>query len=165
MNPSTLHVSISKIPLQISNKCIVASIQVDLTDNVLQHFQNELLERIHMLSVPLVIFDLSGVEIMDCYEFHALRKIMSAVTIMGPQTVIAGIKPNVVSSLVDSGADIDDIQGVNNLDAAFSLLNDNTIISDDELADEIRADDELNELNSGILQDKFGVDNEGINKI
>ena len=67
---------IQKIPLQVSSNCVVASIQIDLTEEVLRQFRNDLLERLQSSEAAGVILDVSGVDIMDADDFNALRRTM-----------------------------------------------------------------------------------------
>jgi rsbT antagonist protein RsbS len=114
--------SSARIPLQLSRNCIVASIQVDLTDEVLRRFRADLLEFLQQTGARAVILDLSGLEILDLEEFDALGQTMSMVALMGAQSIVAGMQPGVVSALIELNANVDDIQAVFNLDDAFSLI-------------------------------------------
>jgi rsbT antagonist protein RsbS len=113
---------IQKIPLQVSNNCVVASIQIDLTEEALRQFRNDLLERLQSSGAAGVILDVSGVEIMDADDFNALRRTMFMAEIMGAKTVIAGLKPGVVSALVELNANIDNIHAALDLDDAFRVI-------------------------------------------
>jgi rsbT antagonist protein RsbS len=109
----------SNIPLQLSQNCVIASIQVDLTDEVNLKFREELLDFLHATGADAVILDVSGVELMDLEDFAGLRKTISMVRIMGGYPVISGLRPGVVSSLIELGAETDDIDAVLDLDEAF----------------------------------------------
>jgi rsbT antagonist protein RsbS len=112
----------ARIPLQLSRNCIVASIQVDLTFDVLRRFRTELLEFLMQSGAQAVIFDLSGLEILDLEEFKALRHTISMVSLMGARSIVAGMRPGVVSALIELNADVDGILAAFNLDDAFSLV-------------------------------------------
>jgi rsbT antagonist protein RsbS len=113
---------IPAVAIQVSRDIVVASIQVDLDDDVLARFRDDLLNRLHETGSQGVIFDLSGLETLDSHEFAALRRIISMVEIMGSEAVLAGMKPGVVSALIEAGADVDKLRAAINLDAAFALL-------------------------------------------
>ncbi len=110
------------IPLQISQNCVLASIQIDLTPELLQQLRQDLLGKLHASEARGVIIDVSGVEIIDFTDFTELRNIIDMVAIMGAKTVISGLKPGVISALVDLDADIDGINAALNLDDAFVLI-------------------------------------------
>jgi rsbT antagonist protein RsbS len=118
----TLYADIPGVAIQVSRDVVVASIQVDLDDNVLARFQKDLLQRIHETGSRGVILDFSGLETLDSDEFAALRRIIRMSTIMGAESVLVGLRPGVVSALIEAGADVDGLRAAINLDAAFALL-------------------------------------------
>lgn len=118
----TLYADIPGVAIQVSRSIVVASIQIDLDDDVLARFRDELLHRLHETGSPGVILDVSGLETLDSNEFSALRRIITMCTIMGAETVLVGLRPGVVSALIEAGADVDGLRAAINLDAAFAIL-------------------------------------------
>ena len=118
----TIYADIPGIALQVTHDVVVASIQTDLDDDILDRFREDLLRRIHETGSRGVILDVSGLETLDSDEFAALRRIITMCTIMGAESVLAGLRPGVVSALIEAGADVDDLRTAINLDAAFALL-------------------------------------------
>ncbi len=114
--------SSSRIPLQLSRNCIVASIQVDLTYDVLRRFRVDLLEFLQQSGAQAIILDLSGLEILDLEEFEALRQTMSMASLMGAKSIVAGLRPGIVSALIELNADVEGILAAFNLDDAFSQI-------------------------------------------
>ncbi len=114
--------AIDRIPLQLIQGCLVASIQVDLTDQVLGLFRKELLARIASAHVHGVVLDVSGVEVMDSADFEMLRTTMTMASVMGATPIIVGLKPGVVSALVDMDVDTSGVQAALNLDDALQIL-------------------------------------------
>ncbi|MDJ0573970.1 MAG: STAS domain-containing protein [Xenococcaceae cyanobacterium MO_234.B1] len=110
------------IPLQIAQNCVVASIQIDLTPELWQQLRQDLLEKLHTSKARGVIIDVSGLEIIDLTDFTELRNLIAMVAMMGAKTVISGLKPGVISALVDLDANIDGINAVLNLDDAFVFI-------------------------------------------
>ena len=118
----TLYAEIPRVAIQVSRNIVVASIQVDLDDDVLTQFREDLLRRIHETGSRGVILDLSGLETLDSDEFATLRRIITMSTIMGADSVLVGLRPGVVSALIEAGADVEGLRSAINLDAAFGLL-------------------------------------------
>jgi len=108
--------------MQVSRGVVVASIQVDLDDDVIARFRQDLLECIHETGSRGVILDVSGLETLDSEELAALRNIMVMTALMGAEPVLVGLRPGVVSALIEVGADIDGLNAAINLDAAFAML-------------------------------------------
>jgi rsbT antagonist protein RsbS len=94
--------SVTRIPLQVSRQCVVASIQVDLSEEVLDQFRIDLLELIGS----------SG------------ARTIAMARLMGSRTVLSGLKAGVVSSLVELEADTEDIVAALDLDDAFRVMED-----------------------------------------
>ena len=117
-----LHADIPGVAMQLSRGVVVASIQVDLDDDVLARFRQDLLDRIHRTDSRGVILDVSGLETLDSEELAALRRIITMTGLMGTESVLAGLRPGVVSALIEAGADVDGLRAAINLDAAFALL-------------------------------------------
>jgi rsbT antagonist protein RsbS len=113
---------VQRIPLQVVRGCVVASIQIDLDPEGLRQFQNDLLERVQKSTATGVILDVSGVEILDLDDFNGLRRTMEMAEVMGARPILSGLKPGVVSALIDLDADPEGVKAVLNLDDAFQLL-------------------------------------------
>ena len=58
----SLYTDIPGIDIQVSRDVVVASIQVDLDEDVLARFRDDLLRSIHETSSSRVILDVSGLE-------------------------------------------------------------------------------------------------------
>jgi len=114
--------SIQRIPLQVVRGCVVASIQIDLNPKVLPQFPSDLLECVQKSRASAVILDVSGIDILDMDDFKGLRSTMEMAQVMGARTILSGLKPGVVSALIDLGADPEGVNAVLNLDDAFKLL-------------------------------------------
>jgi rsbT antagonist protein RsbS len=110
------------VAMQLSRGVVVASIQVDLDDDVLARFREDLLARVHETGPRGVILDVSGLETLDSEEFALLRRVMAMTSLMGAESVLAGLQPGVVSALVETGADLDGLRAAGDLDAAFALF-------------------------------------------
>lgn len=112
----------SRIPLQLSRSCVVASVQVDLDAEVLLRFRAELLEMLQTSGARGVILDLSGVDVMDFEDFRAVRDTMSMARLMGAETILSGLQPGVVSALIDLEADTRNVEAAHSLDDAFERM-------------------------------------------
>ncbi len=108
--------------MQLSRGIVVASIQVDLDEEVLIRFREDLLARIHETGSRGVILDVSGLETLDSEECAAVRRVVEMATLLGAESVLVGLRPGIVSALVDIGSDVDGLRAAINLDAAFALL-------------------------------------------
>jgi rsbT antagonist protein RsbS len=101
---------------------VVASIQVDLDEDVLEGFRKELLELLQTSGARGIILDLSGVSIIDGEDFRALRDTMDMARLMGAVTVMSGLQAGVVSALIDLEADTRGVEATLTLDDAFARM-------------------------------------------
>ncbi len=110
------------VAMQVSREVVVASIQVDLQERVLARFRDDLLARVHQTGARGVILDVSGLEMLDSVEFGELRRIIRMVGLLGAQAVLVGLRPGVVSALVEAGVEIGEVRAALDLDAGFRRL-------------------------------------------
>ena len=111
-----------QIPMQLSRGCVVASLQIDLSEEVISRFRKDLLEFLRATGASSVILDVSGLDVIDRDDFDALKLAMSMAKLMGARSVVSGLKPGVVSSLIELGVDTKDINAALDLDDAFDVV-------------------------------------------
>ena len=145
-----LYADIPGVAMQVSRDIVVASIQVDLDDDVLARFREDLLGRVHQTGSRGVILDVSGLETLDSDEFAALRRTMTMCSIMGAESVLVGLRPGVVSALIDAGADVNGLRAAINLDAAFALLQPETELEAEDAESEAGAAAEEDDREDGL---------------
>lgn len=113
---------IARVPIQMVQQCAVASIQVDLNDQVLAQFRSDLLDTLQRTNALGLVLDVSGIEVMDLSEFDALRQTMQMAGLMGAHSVFSGFRPGVVSALVELDADICSVDAFASLDDALASI-------------------------------------------
>lgn len=111
-----------RIPLQLSNGCVIASLQIDLTEGVLTQFRQDLLEFIDKSAPSGVIVDVSGVDVMDVDEFESLRLILDMTRLMGTDYILVGLNAGIVSTLIRLNAHTSGLNTAVSLDDAHRLL-------------------------------------------
>jgi len=82
---------------------LLATIQVDLHDTVVDAFQNDVLEEIEKTGASGVIIDISALETVDSYVAKMLASTGKMAKLMGADTVIVGMRPAVAATLVRMG--------------------------------------------------------------
>ncbi|MHC2068948.1 STAS domain-containing protein [Bremerella sp. T1] len=113
---------VPRIPMQLTAGCLVASIQVDLNDEVLFRFKRDLLEKIRQTQTRAVLLDVSGVDILDRVEFESVRQIMQMARLMGAHAILVGMKAEIACSLMDFDLDLRGLESTLTLDQAFQRL-------------------------------------------
>jgi rsbT antagonist protein RsbS len=110
------------VPLQLMRGCIVASIQVDLSPSIIELLRQDVLNYLQSSGARAVLLDLSGVELLGREEFEGVRSIIASATVMGAQTVVTGLRAEVVSVLVDLDVDSRSIVSARTVDDGLNLL-------------------------------------------
>ncbi len=89
---------------------------------MLERFRQELLQRVHDSNCNGVVFDLSGLAMLDAYEFEGLARVARMCSIMGARPILVGLAPGIVSALVESGVPTQGLEVALTLDRAFDQL-------------------------------------------
>jgi len=112
----------SRIAMNVSRGCIVATLQTDLDTEVLAELRSQVLRLLQESRARGVIVDCAAVEVMDASDFEGLLGFISMAALMGARVVLAGIRPGVASALADLGVNLSNLRGALTLDDAFTLL-------------------------------------------
>jgi rsbT antagonist protein RsbS len=91
------------IPILKIGSTLLATIQLDLHDSVVDAFQNDVLEEIEKTSARGLIIDISALETVDSYVARILADTGKMAKLMGAKTVIVGMRPAVAATLVRMG--------------------------------------------------------------
>ena len=91
------------IPILKIGPTLLASIQIDLHDTVVDAFQNDILLEIEKSGSTGLIIDISALESVDSYVARALANTGKMAKLMGAETVIVGMRPAVAATLVRMG--------------------------------------------------------------
>jgi len=105
---------------QVEN-ALLATIQCALSDAALRQFQAELLTRISASKAKYLLCDLSGVDILDIDEYLNIVKTFNMASLMGAETIMVGLNPGIVATLVDYDIDVTEFQYALNIDDALVL--------------------------------------------
>lgn len=91
------------IPILKIGPTLLATIQVDLHDTVVDAFQNDVLEEIEKTGSSGLIVDISALESVDSYVARMLSNTGKMAKLMGAETIIVGMRPAVAATLVRMG--------------------------------------------------------------
>lgn len=122
-----------KVTIHETQGCLVVPIQEELTKNAALQIQTSLLKQVHAKSVKGVIIDLSGVKIIDSILWEVFSKTTQMVKLLGVPSVITGLSPGVVASIIDMNLDINDLTTAMNLEDALEILTQSTESGDENV--------------------------------
>jgi rsbT antagonist protein RsbS len=101
---------------------LLVPLQGEMTDEVASRLMSEVLERIYRDGSSGLVIDITGLWIIDSHLCSVLSQISDAASLMGAQTVICGMKPEIALTLETMGVHLDNITSSLDLEGALSLL-------------------------------------------
>ena len=109
------------IPILKIGSTLLATIQVELHDTVVDSFQNDVLEEIEKTGSKGLIVDISALETVDSYVARMLANTGKMAKLMGSETVIVGMRPAVAATLVRMGYFMEGIETALSLEEGLQL--------------------------------------------
>ncbi len=109
------------IPILKIGPTLLATIQIDLHDTVVDSFQNDVLEEIEKTGASGLIVDISALETVDSYVARMLANTGKMAKLMGTNTVIVGMRPAVAATLVRMGYFMEGIDTALSLEEGLQL--------------------------------------------
>jgi rsbT antagonist protein RsbS len=113
------------IPILKLGSILLATIQVDLHDTVVDAFQHDVLEEIEKTGSSGLIVDISALESVDSYVARMLANTAKMAKLMGSETVIVGMRPAVAATLVRMGYLMSGITTALSLQEGLEFLSNN----------------------------------------
>jgi rsbT antagonist protein RsbS len=112
----------TKVSMYINQGCLVVPIQADLyTESVLQ-IQKDILKAVYDKRIKGVIIDVSAVAIIDSIIAQKIFDSAKMTSLLGAKTIITGLQPGVVASLIDLDFEPGDVPTAINLEEGFRIL-------------------------------------------
>lgn len=112
----------NRIPIIKLYGNLIASIQVALSDQLVQQLQTDVTDAIGKTSATGLVIDISGIDLMDSYISRAIRDTSLMARLMGVETVLCGLEPMIAMTLVEMGLDMKGVKSALNLEEAIELL-------------------------------------------
>jgi len=120
------------IPILKIGATLLATIQIELHDTVVDSFQNDVLEQIEKTGARGLIIDISALETVDSYVARMLANTAKMAKLMGTNTVIVGMRPAVAATLVRMGYYMEGITTALSLEEGLKLQSNGSEPTDDE---------------------------------
>ncbi|MBX2797550.1 MAG: STAS domain-containing protein [Myxococcales bacterium] len=103
---------------------LLVPVQADLADDVVEQFQTGVLEAIarERDRTGGLILDISALEIVDTYVARVLADTAAMAALMGRQTVLCGMRPEVAATLAQMGYPLRNLRTALDVDDGLDLL-------------------------------------------
>jgi len=111
-----------QIPILRIGPTLLVTIQVELHDAVAEAFQESLLTAIERGGATGLVVDISALDMVDSYVARILAETGRMAKLMGTDTVLVGMRPEVAATLVRMGYGMEGVRTALNLDDGLALL-------------------------------------------
>ncbi len=101
---------------------IIVPIQTELHDNAARQLQKEILKKIENTGAKGLLIDVSAVTIVDSFLGRLLVETSKMARLMGTETVLVGMKKEVVLTLIQLGLRMKDLHTALNIEDGLALL-------------------------------------------
>jgi rsbT antagonist protein RsbS len=110
------------IPILRIGATLLASIQVELRDTTAQAFQQDVLKAIEKTRSRGLVIDITGLDMVDTFVARILTDTGRMAKLMGTETVLVGMRPEVAATLVRMGFSMQGVHTALNVDEGLALL-------------------------------------------
>lgn len=101
---------------------ILVPIQGDVTDDLAEQLNTEVLRAIHESGAKGLVIDLTAVWIMDSHLCAVLSNLASAARLMGTPTILSGLSPEIAMTLQAMGVELEAVKTALTLEQALTML-------------------------------------------
>ena len=110
------------IPILRVADTLLVSLQLELRDTVAQALQEDVLNAIAETGETGLLIDVTGLETVDSYVARMLVETARMARLMGTDTVVVGIRPEVAATLVRMGLSTGGLKTALNVNEGLMLL-------------------------------------------
>jgi rsbT antagonist protein RsbS len=110
------------IPILRVGRNLLVTVQTELHDAVAEAFQEDLLVAIEKSGAAGLLIDITGLDMVDSYVARVLADTGKMASLMGADTVLVGMRPEVAATLVRMGYAMSGIKTALNVDEGLVLL-------------------------------------------
>lgn len=102
---------------------IIVPIQVELDDIAAKRLQDNILQKIESSSATGLLIDVSALQIIDSFLGRVLIETYKMAQLMGAQTVLTGLRKEVVLTLLHLGLTMNQLKTALNIEDGMAKLN------------------------------------------
>lgn len=111
-----------KIPILKMGKFLIASIQVDMHDQLALQLQEDLTSRIANTNAKGVLLDISSLDVVDSFMGRMIANIASMAKVLDAETVVVGMRPAVAITMVELGLSLEGVRTALDIERGMQLL-------------------------------------------
>lgn len=111
-----------QIPILRIGSTLLATVHIELRDAVAEAFQADVLLSIEKTGSTGLVIDISGLDMVDSYVARIVAETGRMARLMGTDTVLVGMRPEVAATLVRMGYGMEGVRTALNLDDGLEIL-------------------------------------------
>ena len=111
-----------RIPILKMGEFLIATIQVDMHDQLAMTLQEELTERVARTGARGVLIDISALDMVDSFIGRMISDISAMSRVLDAETVVVGMRPAVAITLVELGLELPGVRTALDVEKGMSLL-------------------------------------------
>lgn len=112
----------ASIPILKIGGNLLATVQIELSDTVSDAFQQDVLTTIEKGGATGLVVDISALDTVDSYVAGMLENTGKMARLMGTETVVVGMRPEVAATLVRMGYMLEGVNTALSLEEGLALL-------------------------------------------
>lgn len=109
--------------IPVRDDTLVIPLIGSIDTNRVQQLLASALRSLEQTRARILVIDVTGVAVIDSHVAAALIQVARAARLMGAETILAGIRPEVAQTLVSLGAGLNEMRTAATLQSALSLAN------------------------------------------
>jgi rsbT antagonist protein RsbS len=110
------------IPILRVGDTLLITVHTELHDSVAEAFQEDVLAAIEKSGAAGLIIDISGLDMVDSYVARVLADTGRMARLMGTESVLVGMRPEVAATLVRMGYPMEGVKTALAVDEGLALL-------------------------------------------
>jgi len=110
------------IPILRVGDTLLITVHTELHDTVAEAFQEDVLAAIEKTGAAGLIIDISGLDMVDSYVARVLADTGRMARLMGTDSVLVGMRPEVAATLVRMGYPMEGVKTALAVDDGLALL-------------------------------------------
>jgi rsbT antagonist protein RsbS len=117
----------TRIPIIKIWHLLLVPLQGQIDDELAERLREDILSKVQSTEVSALLLDVTGLWLMDSHFCAALSQIAAAARLMGCETVICGMAPEIALTLQTMGLELTNVGTALSLEQAFSELGIGTV--------------------------------------
>jgi rsbT antagonist protein RsbS len=110
------------IPILRVGPNLLATVHIELRDQTAELFQEDVLAELERRLAPGLVIDVSGLDVVDTYVARILSETGRMAKLMGTDTVLVGIRPEVAATLIRMGYNMEGVLTALDVDDGIETL-------------------------------------------